>query len=165
MLSPKKLLENARNRIAKRENWVTNALALDAYFTADEINRMLDYGELKNHQVMPTDPTAKCWCALGALSAEAGEVAETPNDQFGLHRWANPVERKVDFSDKERWERLPENFQVAVLALQDAIFDSGKVSFGYDPKTGRSVWAYNDDTSHEDVLAMFDTAIANLKGE
>ena len=165
MLSPKKLLENARNRIAKRENWTTNALALDEHMDRDTVQRLLDYGRLNEHMVMPTDPTAKCWCALGALSAEAGEVAESPHDQFGLHRYQSLEDPEYSFTDKRRWERLPENFQEAVMALQKAIFTSGKVNFGWDEKLKKSVWAYNDDTTHEDVLAMFDTAIANLKGE
>ena len=92
MLSPKKLLENARNRIAKTENWTKGALALHTYLTPDEVEVHLDRGTLKPFEVMPTAPEAKCWCALGALSAEAGEVAKNPRDQFGLARARAAVE-------------------------------------------------------------------------
>ena len=56
MLSPKKLLENARNRIAKRENWTQGVLC-------DAGGRM---------DPDATSPDATCWCSIGALFAEAG---------------------------------------------------------------------------------------------
>lgn len=65
MLSPKKLLENARNRIAKRENWMRGALAATAK-TPDT-----DY-DIFSKRVKPVDPAAVCWCSIGAVAAEAG---------------------------------------------------------------------------------------------
>lgn len=58
MLSPKKLLENARNRIAKTENWTQH--------------RLCDGSGDDGGTPDATSPDATCWCSVGALFAEAG---------------------------------------------------------------------------------------------
>ena len=127
MLSPKKLLENARNRISKRENWTTGYMAKP------------DPNHSGSVRYSITDPGAVCWCSLGALGAEAG--ISSPDDMMA-------------YSDGTlEHEYLTE----AIDALKDAIRTLVGTSF--------SVWYFNDTSSHEDVLKMFDTAIANLKGE
>lgn len=68
MLSPKKLLENARNRITKTENW------------AKGIARTAD-----GHSVEPTSPEACSWCIIGALAAEAGISTDYYSYNAGQH--------------------------------------------------------------------------------
>ena len=115
MLSPKKLLENARNRIAKRENWTRG------YMARTEFGQLVD----------PIDPKACQWCMMGALGAEAGyNMNESYGDKLDTHP----------------------HYREAVSALKEA-----------SPTGG--TWSFNDMSSHEQVLAVFDKAIANMKGE
>ena len=123
MLSPKKLLENARNRISKRENWTRTALARNS----------------TGHEVAPVDPQATCWCAHGAVAAEAG-----------LNGYADSIPGTHAF---EAAEALYE-------ASMDILAEASPRYVGL-----RSIVQVNDELRHEDVLKMFDTAIANLKGE
>ena len=118
MLSPKKLLVNARNRIAKRENWGQGTLARDA----------------RGNPVPPLSPTAVQWCMLGALGAEAGYGDACGDDRAYGSGYVAPEYRE------------------ALAALREA-----------SPTGG--VFTYNDAVGHEDVLDLFDTAIANMKGE
>jgi hypothetical protein len=132
MLSPKKLLENARNRIAKRENWTTGTLAVDAL----------------GHRVPPTDPSATCWCSLGALAAEAGTI----EDPYG---------------DNVPFDKLPENYRDAVRILAGAIRPGEENR----PNPAGTVLVFNDGfgrdypQEHEVVLEAFDRAIASMRGE
>ena len=121
MLSPKKLLENARNRISKRENWVRGSLAKPS--------------QDSHTRVHPTSPEASCWCAIGAVAAESG--VRGAYSTRGHHGEAlKALARAAGFEDSE-----------------------------YEFDIFSTIYGVNDTKGHEAVLEMFDTAIANMKGE
>ena len=129
MLSPKKLLENARNRIAKRENWVKGSLAV-----ANKTELDVGGGYAR---VPVTSPEATCWCAIGAVAAESGEeVAYTLKGNHGEALKA--LARAAGFEAKDDYDSY---------RVFSAIYD------------------VNDAKGHEAVLDLFDTAIADMKGE
>ena len=132
MLSPKKLLENAHNRIAKRENWGKGSLAGSKRSQYDDVLGITS----------ALNPDATCWCALGALAAEAGVNATLTSD---LAR------------------QLPSHAH-----LNEAIEALGKVITNGAPSFAayyNDVFYLNDRGTHEQVLDVFDKAIASLQGE
>ena len=132
MLSPKKLLENARNRIAKRENWGKGSLAGSKRSQYDDVLGITS----------ALDPDATCWCALGSLAAEAGVNA-------------------VLTSDLVRQLPLHAHLSEAIDALGKVITNGGPPITAYYT----DVFYLNDRGTHEQVLGVFDEAIASLQGE
>ena len=136
MLSPKKLLENARNRIAKRENWAQGQLATTAV----------------GSPVSATSPDACKWCSIGAIAAEAGtgldkitclggEVLDSTYGYTGAPPEYNDALRALRRSYKELFPTLP--------------YDS--IAWFNDEHGGT--------VGHEGVLKAFDHAIDSLRGE
>ena len=153
MLSPNKLLENARNRIAKRENYVKGRVASrrkDAYtdYSADQTN------------AATLDPQATCWCSLGSLATEAGyNIVTTPgSDILFVAEGENP--RLLGLKQTETHPHFREAYR-ALQAAATSIWRERVRPIEYEV----SPYDINDGMTHEDTLDMFDRAIASLKGE
>jgi hypothetical protein len=100
-----KIIKDARNMIAKPENWTQGVCARD----------------IDGNEIGIDSPKAVCWCSLGALNEVYSDV--TYDGWWAL----------INFLNQE-------------------------VGFGH-------VATFNDSHTHEEVLAMFDKAIAILESE
>ena len=100
-----KIIKDARNLIAKPENWTQGVCARD----------------IDGNEIGIDSPRAVCWCSLGALEKVGEDVA-------GVEWYV-----LLHFLEKE-------------------------IGFGH-------VATFNDSHTHEEVLAMFDKAIAILESD
>ena len=149
-----KLLEKSKSIISKKTNWVKDWVSLKV----DE-----DYQEADVTYIVTSaiDPYACRWCLTGALTKaffsdhtkEFVRIAEKANDECFVNTAEN--------------ESSVFSFALKLLAdeISNNIAEPIKYSNG-DIRYAHKVVSFNDysDTTHEDVLNVFDKAIDMIEG-
>ena len=150
MLSPKKLIQNARNRIAKWENHNT-----EGYLAAKPSP---DNTYIKWQPLTTTSPEATCWCALGSLGFEAGIDTDSTGTMIKELRQFEEGKVALDALVKAAIQVYRESGYESRAQWYESIMNDPYVAAG-------AVYTVNDNLGHEATLRMFDLAEAALRGE
>lgn len=132
-----RVLRNARELINDHDSWTTGANARDE----------------RHRDVHPVDPRACKWCLYGAITAAVFNVRENL-----LGKAVNNHERSL--ANLETSQAFIEVRHAVALKVNDYEEDEEP-----DMTSSRLITQFNDNSRHQDVLAVLEQTIEDLEGE